>query len=179
MEGTKIVINSTIIPNMKFTKASQKFGQWSDVKANTVYGLAFSSELELNKFSEKFNEVRLDAGWMQAQVMAQAQATTAVVQPSLPRLVPAITEDKLQCTEVQNTKGRTVLAGTPPVINSAITPNMTFTNTSQKFDQRSDVRANTVNSMPELNKFREKIGEAKEATPRLGQLKTTKPSGEN
>ena len=177
MEGTKIVINSTIIPNMKFTKASQKFGQWSDVKANTVYGLAFSSELELNKFSEKFNEVRLVTKvQMQAQVKAQAQATTAVVQPSLPRLVPAITEDKLQCTEVQNTKGRTALAGTPPVINSAITPNMTFTNTSQKFDQRSDVRANTVNSMPELNKFREKINEA---TPRLGQLKTTKPSGEN
>lgn len=34
---------------MAFTKTSQKFGQWSDVRANTVYGLGFSSEIELNK----------------------------------------------------------------------------------------------------------------------------------
>ena len=50
VEGTKAVINSTITPNMTFTKTSQKFGQWSDVRANTVYGLGFSSEAELNKF---------------------------------------------------------------------------------------------------------------------------------
>lgn len=43
------VINSTITPNMTFTKTSQKFGQWSDVRANTVYGLGFSSEAELGK----------------------------------------------------------------------------------------------------------------------------------
>jgi hypothetical protein len=43
------VINSTVTPNMTFTKTSQKFGQWSDVRANTVYGLGFSSESELNK----------------------------------------------------------------------------------------------------------------------------------
>ncbi|XP_059081206.1 homer protein homolog 2-like isoform X1 [Tigriopus californicus] len=58
VEGTKAVINSTITPNMTFTKTSQKFGQWSDVRANTVYGLGFSSESELNKFIEKFNEVK-------------------------------------------------------------------------------------------------------------------------
>lgn len=34
---------------MTFTKTSQKFGQWSDVRANTVYGLGFGSEAELNK----------------------------------------------------------------------------------------------------------------------------------
>lgn len=45
----KAVINSTITPNMTFTKTSQKFGQWSDIRANTVYGLGFSSEPELNK----------------------------------------------------------------------------------------------------------------------------------
>lgn len=45
------VINSTITPNMTFTKTSQKFGQWSDVRANTVYGLGFPSEAELNKVS--------------------------------------------------------------------------------------------------------------------------------
>lgn len=43
------VINSTITPSMTFTKTSQKFGQWSDVRANTVYGLGFSSEAELTK----------------------------------------------------------------------------------------------------------------------------------
>lgn len=43
------VINSTITPSMTFTKTSQKFGQWSDIRANTVYGLGFSSEAELNK----------------------------------------------------------------------------------------------------------------------------------
>ena len=36
---------------MTFTKTSQKFGQWSDVRANTVYGLGFASEIELNKVS--------------------------------------------------------------------------------------------------------------------------------
>lgn len=46
---SQAVINSTITPNMTFTKTSQKFGQWSDVRANTVYGLGFGSELELNK----------------------------------------------------------------------------------------------------------------------------------
>ena len=37
---------------MTFTKTSQKFGQWSDVRANTVYGLGFSSEAELGKVCE-------------------------------------------------------------------------------------------------------------------------------
>ncbi|XP_027204092.1 homer protein [Dermatophagoides pteronyssinus] len=58
VEGQKPVINSTIVPNMTFTKTSQKFGQWSDIRANTVYGLGFSSEPELNRFIEKFQEVK-------------------------------------------------------------------------------------------------------------------------
>ncbi|XP_053957390.1 homer protein homolog 2 isoform X1 [Anastrepha ludens] len=58
VEGTKAVINSTITPNMTFTQTSQKFGQWSDVRANTVYGLGFASEAELTKFVEKFQEVK-------------------------------------------------------------------------------------------------------------------------
>ena len=49
------VINSTITPNMTFTKTSQKFGQWSDVRANTVYGLGFASEIELNKVGRGLN----------------------------------------------------------------------------------------------------------------------------
>ncbi|XP_044744228.1 homer protein homolog 2 isoform X1 [Coccinella septempunctata] len=58
VEGQKAVINSTVTPNMTFTKTSQKFGQWSDIRANTVYGLGFSSEIELQKFIDKFNEVK-------------------------------------------------------------------------------------------------------------------------
>ena len=48
------VINSTVTANMTFTKTSQKFGQWSDVRANTVYGLGFSAEAELNKVTQHF-----------------------------------------------------------------------------------------------------------------------------
>ncbi|XP_072012342.1 homer protein homolog 3 isoform X2 [Engystomops pustulosus] len=56
--GTKAIINSTITPNMTFTKTSQKFGQWADSRANTVYGLGFASEQNLTQFAEKFQEVR-------------------------------------------------------------------------------------------------------------------------
>ncbi|XP_014256341.1 homer protein homolog 2 isoform X2 [Cimex lectularius] len=58
VDGVKAVINSTITPSMTFTKTSQKFGQWSDIRANTVYGLGFSSEAELTKFIEQFHEVK-------------------------------------------------------------------------------------------------------------------------
>ncbi|XP_068090299.1 homer protein homolog 3 isoform X2 [Hyperolius riggenbachi] len=56
--GNKAIINSTITPNMTFTKTSQKFGQWADSRANTVYGLGFASEQNLSQFAEKFQEVR-------------------------------------------------------------------------------------------------------------------------
>ncbi|XP_062340737.1 homer protein homolog 1-like [Osmerus eperlanus] len=49
LDGSKAIINSTITPNMTFTKTSQKFGQWADSRANTVYGLGFSSEGHLVK----------------------------------------------------------------------------------------------------------------------------------
>uniref|UniRef100_UPI003AAACFD8 homer protein homolog 3-like n=1 Tax=Centroberyx gerrardi TaxID=166262 RepID=UPI003AAACFD8 len=50
--GTKAIINSTITPNMTFTKTSQKFGQWADSRANTVYGLGFSTEQQLQQVAE-------------------------------------------------------------------------------------------------------------------------------
>ncbi|XP_011472333.1 homer protein homolog 3 isoform X2 [Oryzias latipes] len=56
--GTKAVINSTITPNMTFTKTSQKFGQWADSRANTVYGLGFSTEQQLQQFAEQFKEIK-------------------------------------------------------------------------------------------------------------------------
>ncbi|XP_033946506.1 LOW QUALITY PROTEIN: homer protein homolog 1b [Pseudochaenichthys georgianus] len=58
LDGTKAIINSTISPNMTFTKTSQKFGQWADSRANTVYGLGFSTEHHLAKFAEKFGEYK-------------------------------------------------------------------------------------------------------------------------
>lgn len=58
VDGAKALINSTITSGMTFTKTSQKFGQWSDAKANTVYGLGFATESDLNKFAEKFKEVK-------------------------------------------------------------------------------------------------------------------------
>lgn len=45
------IINSTITPNMTFTKTSQKFGQWADSRANTVYGLGFGTEQQLQQVS--------------------------------------------------------------------------------------------------------------------------------
>ncbi|NWJ05965.1 HOME1 protein, partial [Crypturellus undulatus] len=58
LDGSKAIINSTITPNMTFTKTSQKFGQWADSRANTVYGLGFSSEHHLSKFVDKFQEFK-------------------------------------------------------------------------------------------------------------------------
>ncbi|XP_050822618.1 homer protein homolog 2 isoform X1 [Gopherus flavomarginatus] len=58
VDGAKVIINSTITPNMTFTKTSQKFGQWADSRANTVFGLGFSSEQQLTKFAEKFQDVK-------------------------------------------------------------------------------------------------------------------------
>ncbi|XP_046835570.1 homer protein homolog 2 isoform X2 [Vespa crabro] len=85
VEGSKAVINSTITPNMTFTKTSQKFGQWSDVRANTVYGLGFSSEAELGKFIEKFHEVKeatkLASAKLQSNSSSVTPATSANVSP--------------------------------------------------------------------------------------------------
>ncbi|GAB1605152.1 homer protein homolog 2-like isoform X1 [Argonauta hians] len=59
VEDSKAVVNSTVTASMIFTKTSQKFGQWSDVSANIVYGLGFSGEKELNQFHDYFEEVKL------------------------------------------------------------------------------------------------------------------------
>ena len=63
------VINSTITPNMTFTKTSQKFGQWSDVRANTVYGLGFPSEAELNKVKKKKKKERQRSAFVSRMMM--------------------------------------------------------------------------------------------------------------
>lgn len=94
VEGTKAVINSTITPNMTFTKTSQKFGQWSDVRANTVYGLGFSSEAELGKFIEKFHEVKeatkVAGAKLQSNSSSVTPATSANVSPITSRSVSSL-----------------------------------------------------------------------------------------
>eukprot|EP00035_Acanthoeca_spectabilis_P038773 m.56065 g.56065 ORF g.56065 m.56065 type:complete len:299 (-) comp9290_c0_seq1:1862-2758(-) len=54
MDGQQAVINSLIQPDMKFTKTSAKFGQWSDINASTVYGIGVGSEDLLAQFQSGF-----------------------------------------------------------------------------------------------------------------------------
>lgn len=60
VEGNKVLINSTILPDMEFTQTSKRFGQWSDVSSGlkVIYGVGLASEAELMKFAEKFREVK-------------------------------------------------------------------------------------------------------------------------
>lgn len=48
------VVDSQLTPNMNFNKTSQKFGQWTDQRAGTVYGVGFQSEQNLAEFTETF-----------------------------------------------------------------------------------------------------------------------------
>lgn len=58
VDGSKAILNTTITSNMVFTKTAQKFGQWSDPKAGTIYGVGFPNEDDLNKFAETFKEAK-------------------------------------------------------------------------------------------------------------------------
>ncbi|XP_029929425.1 homer protein homolog 3 isoform X2 [Myripristis murdjan] len=76
--GTKAIINCTITPSMTFTKTSQKFGQWADSRANTVYGLGFATEQQLHQFSEKFKEVKDAARLAREKSQDKELANTAL-----------------------------------------------------------------------------------------------------
>ncbi|XP_034050741.1 homer protein homolog 2 isoform X2 [Thalassophryne amazonica] len=76
VDGSKVIINSTITPNMTFTKTSQKFGQWADSRANTVFGLGFASEQQLSKFAEKFQEVKEAAKMARDKSQEKVEALT-------------------------------------------------------------------------------------------------------
>lgn len=77
IENSKALINSSITANMTFTKTSPKFGQWSDHRANTVYGLGFAAENDLVQFADKFAEAKnaLRALIMERQRAAQSAAS--------------------------------------------------------------------------------------------------------
>ncbi|KAJ8380407.1 hypothetical protein SKAU_G00011850 [Synaphobranchus kaupii] len=82
LDGSKAIINSTITPNMTFTKTSQKFGQWADSRANTVYGLGFSSEHHLMKFAEKFAEFKEAARLAKEKSQEKMELTSTPSQES-------------------------------------------------------------------------------------------------
>uniref|UniRef100_A0A3Q2QL44 Homer scaffold protein 1 n=1 Tax=Fundulus heteroclitus TaxID=8078 RepID=A0A3Q2QL44_FUNHE len=86
LDGSKAIINSTVTPNMTFTKTSQKFGQWADSRANTVYGLGFSSESHLSKFAEKFAEFKEAARLAKEKSQEKTELTSTPSQLS-PRFV--------------------------------------------------------------------------------------------
>ncbi|XP_064901106.1 homer protein homolog 1-like isoform X3 [Columba livia] len=82
LDGSKAIINSTITSNMTFTKTSQKFGQWADSRANTVYGLGFSSEHHLSKFAEKFQEFKEAARLAKEKKQEKMELTSTPSQES-------------------------------------------------------------------------------------------------
>ncbi|KAK1790837.1 hypothetical protein P4O66_014696, partial [Electrophorus voltai] len=99
--GTKAIINSTITPNMTFTKTSQKFGQWADSRANTVYGLGFATEQQLNQFAERFKEVK-DATRLARE---KSQDKMELANPALNIAAPQDLSDELQSPPVMCVNG--------------------------------------------------------------------------
>ncbi|XP_061913397.1 homer protein homolog 1-like isoform X2 [Entelurus aequoreus] len=101
LDGTKAVINSTITPNMTFTKTSQKFGQWADSRANTVYGLGFSSEGHLSKFADKFVEFKEAARLAKEKNQEKMEFTSTPSQESTSGLAPPspLTSESVNGTE--------------------------------------------------------------------------------
>ncbi|XP_054620806.1 homer protein homolog 3-like isoform X2 [Dunckerocampus dactyliophorus] len=96
--GTKAIINCIVTPSMTFTKTSQKFGQWADSRANTVYGLGFATEQQLHQFSEKFKEVK-DAARLAREKSQDKELVNTALSIAAPQSPPVMCvngpEDKL------------------------------------------------------------------------------------
>ncbi|XP_047425357.1 homer protein homolog 1-like [Mugil cephalus] len=100
LDGSKAIINSTITPNMTFTKTSQKFGQWADSRANTVYGLGFSSESHLVKFADKFAEFKEAARLAKEKSQEKVELTSTPSQESAPGdLLSPLTSESINGTD--------------------------------------------------------------------------------
>ncbi|XP_051532245.1 homer protein homolog 3-like [Myxocyprinus asiaticus] len=91
--GTKAIINSTITPNMTFTKTSQKFGQWADSRANTVYGLGFATEQQLQQFSEQFKEIKEAARLVRDKSQEKFELLSPGLNTTAPQLSQALPVD--------------------------------------------------------------------------------------
>ncbi|XP_057712425.1 homer protein homolog 3-like isoform X2 [Corythoichthys intestinalis] len=96
--GTKAIINCIVTPSMTFTKTSQKFGQWADSRANTVYGLGFATEQQLHQFSDKFKEVK-DAARLAREKSQDKELANTALSIAAPQSPPVMCvngpEDKL------------------------------------------------------------------------------------
>ncbi|XP_068446103.1 homer protein homolog 3-like [Clinocottus analis] len=92
--GTKAIINSTITPNMTFTKTSQKFGQWADSRANTVYGLGFSTEQQLHQFAEQFKEVKEAARLAREKSQERFELANPALNIAAPELSQELSEER-------------------------------------------------------------------------------------
>ncbi|KAK5907056.1 hypothetical protein CesoFtcFv8_004942 [Champsocephalus esox] len=92
--GTKAIINSTITPNMTFTKTSQKFGQWADSRANTVYGLGFSTEQQLHQFAEQFKEVKEAARLSREKSQERFELSNPALNIAAPELSQELSEER-------------------------------------------------------------------------------------
>ncbi|CAL8277141.1 unnamed protein product [Merluccius merluccius] len=111
LEGSKAIINSTITPNMTFTKTSQKFGQWADSRANTVYGLGFPSENHLVKFAEKFAEFKEAARLAKEKSQDKMELTSTPSQESASgELLSPMTPESINGTDDEEVGGA---PGTP------------------------------------------------------------------
>ncbi|XP_064168893.1 homer protein homolog 2-like isoform X1 [Anguilla rostrata] len=111
VDGTKVIINSTITPNMTFTKTSQKFGQWADSRANTVFGLGFPTEQHLAKFAEKFLEVKESAKLARDKSQEKMETSSNHSQES-GRGTPSST----QASSINGTDDEKIYHGPPDVL---------------------------------------------------------------
>ncbi|XP_016090155.1 homer protein homolog 3 isoform X1 [Sinocyclocheilus grahami] len=102
--GTKAIINSTVSPNMTFTKTSQKFGQWADSRANTVYGLGFATEQQLHQFAERFKEVKEAVRLAREKSQDKMELSTAALSIAAPQFSQDLS-DELQSPPVMCVNG--------------------------------------------------------------------------
>ncbi|XP_026061238.1 homer protein homolog 3-like [Carassius auratus] len=102
--GTKAIINSIISHNMTFTKTSQKFGQWADSRANTVYGLGFATEQQLHQFAERFKEVKEAARLAREKSQDKMELSTAALSIAAPQFSQDLC-DELQSPPVMCVNG--------------------------------------------------------------------------
>jgi len=77
-DRNELVINSTLIGQMKFLKTSSTFGLWSDTKLRTIYGMGFQTSVQLEQFSDWFEKVRQAAIVLEQQLPLPAPALSAV-----------------------------------------------------------------------------------------------------
>ncbi|KAI2667994.1 hypothetical protein H4Q32_004619 [Labeo rohita] len=86
---------------MTFTKTSQKFGQWADSRANTVYGLGFATEQQLHQFAERFKEVKEAARLAREKSQDKMELSTAALSIAAPQDL----SDELQSPPVMCVNG--------------------------------------------------------------------------